>query len=111
MEQRRLGQSGLSLSVLSFGTMTIGGKERFGKMGNLGVAETSRMLDICRDAGVTVIDTADVYSTGAAEEILGEALKGRRRDFVLVSKAFMRLSEGPHAIGLSRKYLMEACDA
>ena len=78
MEQRRLGNSGLSVSVLSFGTMTIGGRDRFGKMGNLGVAETSRILDVCRDAGVTTIDTADVYSFGGAEEILGEALKGRR---------------------------------
>ena len=78
MEQRRFGNSGLSVSVLSFGTMTIGGRDRFGKMGNLGVPETKRMLDVCRDAGVTTIDTADVYSFGASEEILGEALEGQR---------------------------------
>ncbi len=65
MEQRRFGNSGLSVSVLSFGTMTIGGRDRFGKMGNLGVAETSRILDICREAGVTTLDTADIYSFGA----------------------------------------------
>ena len=67
--------------------MTIGGRDRFGKMGNLGVADTSRILDVCREAGVTTLDTADVYSFGGAEEILGEALEGRRHDFVLVTKA------------------------
>lgn len=111
MEQRRFGSSGLSVSVLSFGTMTIGGRDRFGKMGNLGVAETSRILDVCRDAGVTTIDTADIYSFGGAEEILGEALAGRRQDFVLVTKAFMRLGTGAHDVGLSRKHLVEACEA
>ena len=111
MEQRRFGNSGLSVSVLSFGTMTIGGRDRFGKMGNLGVADTARILDACRDAGVTTIDTADVYSFGGAEEILGEALAGRRHDFVLATKAFMRLGNGPHDVGLSRKHLIEACEA
>lgn len=111
MEQRRFGNSGLSVSVLSFGTMTIGGRDRFGKMGNLGVAETSRILDICREAGVTTLDTADIYSFGAAEEILGEALVGRRDDFVLATKAYMRLGTGPHDVGLSRKHLIQACEA
>jgi aryl-alcohol dehydrogenase-like predicted oxidoreductase len=111
MEQRRFGSSGLSVSVLSFGTMTIGGQDRFAKMGNLGVAETSRILDVCREAGVTTIDTADVYSFGAAEEILGEALAGRRNDFVLATKAFMRMGTAPHDVGLSRKHLIEACEA
>jgi aryl-alcohol dehydrogenase-like predicted oxidoreductase len=111
MEQRRFGNSGLSVSVLSFGTMTIGGRDRFGKMGNLGVSETSRILDVCREAGVTAIDTADSYSLGGAEEILGEALEGRRDEFVLITKAFMRLGTGPHDIGLSRKHLIQACEA
>jgi aryl-alcohol dehydrogenase-like predicted oxidoreductase len=111
MEQRRFGDSGLSVSVLSFGTMTVGGRDRFGKMGNLGVSETSRILDVCREAGVTTIDTADIYSFGGAEEILGEALQGRRDDFVLVTKGFMRLGSGPHDVGLSRKHLMQACEA
>ena len=110
MEQRRFGNSGLSVSALSLGTMTIGGRDRFGKMGNLGVPETTRFLDICRDAGVTTIDTADVYSFGASEEILGQALQGRRDDFVLATKAFMRLGTGPHDIGLSRKHLTKACE-
>jgi len=111
MEQRRLGDSGLSMSVFSFGTMTIGGKDRFGKMGNLGVRDTSRMLDICREAGVTTIDTADMYSSGAAEEIIGEALGDRREDFVVVTKVYNRLGNGPHDIGLSRKHVIQACDA
>jgi aryl-alcohol dehydrogenase-like predicted oxidoreductase len=111
MEQRRFGNSGLSVSVLSFGTMTIGGRDRFAKMGNLGVKETSRILDVCRDAGVNTIDTADAYSFGGAEEILGEALQGRRDDFVLVTKVFSRLGTGPHDIGLSRKHLIQGCEA
>jgi len=110
MEQRRLGNSGLSVSVFSFGTMTVGGRDRFGKMGTLDVPETSRMLDVCRDAGVTTIDTADMYSFGGAEEILGEALKGRRDAFVVATKAFMRLGTGPHDVGLSRRHLIHACE-
>ena len=111
MEQRRFGNTGLSASVLSLGTMTIGGRDRFGKMGNLGVPETKRFLDICRDAGVTLIDTADVYSFGASEEILGLALEGRREEFVLVTKVFMRLgTTGPHDVGLSRRHLIKACE-
>ena len=111
MEQRQFGNSGLSVSVLSFGTMTVGGRDRFGKMGNLNVADTARILDICREAGVTTIDTADVYSFGGSEEILGEALQGRRNDFVLATKAYNRMGTGPHDVGLSRKHLIEACEA
>jgi len=111
MEQRQFGRSGLSVSVLSFGTMTVGGRDRFGKMGNLDVADTSKMLDLCREAGVTTLDTADVYSLGAAEEILGQALAGQRDDFVLATKAYNRLGPGPHDVGLSRLHLMRACEA
>jgi aryl-alcohol dehydrogenase-like predicted oxidoreductase len=110
MEQRQFGTSGLSVSVFSFGTMTIGGQDRFGKMGNLGVAETTRILDVCRDAGVTTIDTADAYSSGRSEEILGEALQGRRNDFVLVTKVFVRMGPGPHDTGLSRLHVIKACE-
>jgi aryl-alcohol dehydrogenase-like predicted oxidoreductase len=111
MEQRLIGKSGLSMSVLSFGTMTIGGRDRFQHMGNLGVAEASRMLDICAEAGVTVIDTADMYSFGASEEFLGEALQGRRNQFILVTKVFMRVGTGTHDVGLSRKHIIEGCEA
>ena len=111
MEQRRLGHSGLSVSVLSFGTMTIGGRDRFGKMGNLDLAGTARMLDLCQEAGVTTIDTADMYSFGGAEEILGQALTGRRQSFVLATKVFSRLAPGPHDVGLSRRHILDACEA
>jgi aryl-alcohol dehydrogenase-like predicted oxidoreductase len=111
MEQRFLGNSGLSVSVLSFGTMTIGGRDRFQHMGNLGVDETVRMLDICAEAGVTLIDTADMYSFGGAEEILGEALSGRRQQFTIVTKVYMRVGQGPHDVGLSRKHIVEGCEA
>jgi aryl-alcohol dehydrogenase-like predicted oxidoreductase len=110
MEQRLLGKSGLSMSVLSLGTMTIGGRDRFQHMGTLGVTETKRMLDICSDAGVTVIDTADMYSFGGSEEILGEALEGKRQQFIIVTKVFMRVGQGVHDIGLSRKHIMESCE-
>jgi aryl-alcohol dehydrogenase-like predicted oxidoreductase len=111
MEQRLLGTSGLSVSVLTFGTMTVGGRDRFRHMGNLGVAETIRMLDMCAEAGVTTIDTADVYSFGGAEEILGEALEGRRQEFLIVSKVFQRMGKGAHDVGLSRKRIVEGCEA
>ena len=111
MEQRFLGNSGLSVSVFAFGTMTVGGKDRFQNMGTLGVPDVDRMVGICQDAGVTMIDTADLYSFGAAEEVLGEVLHGRREDFVISTKAFMRMGPGPHDIGLSRKHLMQACEA
>jgi aryl-alcohol dehydrogenase-like predicted oxidoreductase len=111
MEQRQLGRSGLTVSVLSLGTMTVGGVDRFRNMGSLGVADVSRMLDVCLEAGLTVVDTADLYSFGAAEEVLGEALQGRRDQFVLVTKAFMRVGPGVHDVGLSRKHLVAACDA
>ena len=110
MEQRLLGKSGLSLSALSFGTMTVAGRDRFQHMGNLGVDETQRMLDVCAEAGVTVIDTADMYSFGGAEEVLGEALQGKRQQFVIVTKVFMRVGQGAHDIGLSRKHILESCE-
>src|SRR5204863_5875505 len=69
------------------------------------------ILGILRDAGVTTLDTADVYSYGGAEEVLGEALKGRRDEFVLVTKAYQRMAPGPFGTGLSRKYLISACEA
>ena len=98
------------MSVLSFGTMTIGGRDRFQHMGKLGAQEAARMLDICAEAGVTVIDTADMYSYGGAEEILGEVLEGRRHQFVIVTKVFMRVGQGAHDVGLSRKHIVEGCE-
>jgi aryl-alcohol dehydrogenase-like predicted oxidoreductase len=79
MEYRLLGRSGLKVSVLTMGTMTMGGKGNFAKVGNVGLAEAKRQIDLCLDAGINLIDTADVYSGGASEEIVGEALGGKRK--------------------------------
>ena len=91
--------------------MTVGGKDRFRNMGTLGAPETDRMIGIAMDAGVTLIDTADLYSFGEAERVLGEVLQHRRQQLALVTKVFMRVGPGPHDVGLSRKHILEACDA
>lgn len=111
MELRFLGSSGLEVSVLSFGTMTLGGEGRFAAMGNVQVEEARRLAGICLDAGVNLFDTADIYSTGKSEEILGKALGDRRKEVVLATKVFNRLEPGHHKAGLSRKHIMEACEA
>ena len=110
MEQRHLGESGLSVSAFGFGTMTVGGRDRFAQMGNIQAQEASRLIDICLESGVNLIDTADLYSYGAAEEVLGQALQGRRDKVVLATKAFMRVGPGVHDVGLSRKHLLQACE-
>jgi aryl-alcohol dehydrogenase-like predicted oxidoreductase len=77
-------------------------------MGALGVEQASRLIDIAIDHGVTLFDTADIYSEGLAEEVLGAALKGRRQNVQVASKAFSRMGPGPNDLGLSRHHLMEA---
>src|SRR5271156_628413 len=112
MEYRQLGRSGLKISVLTMGTMTMGGKGGFAKVGNVGLDEARRQIDLCLDAGVNLIDTADIYSTGASEEIIGEALGGQRKAGVLIaSKARFPMGEGPNDRGLSRYHLIRACEA
>src|SRR5690348_162736 len=111
MEYRMLGASGLEVSVLSFGTMTLGGEGRFAAMGNVQVEEARRQIEICIEAGVNLFDTADIYSFGKSEEVLGQALGTRRKDIVLATKAFVRLEPGTNRSGLSRRYLMRACEA
>jgi aryl-alcohol dehydrogenase-like predicted oxidoreductase len=106
-----LGASGLEVSILSFGTMTMGGEGRFAAMGNVQVEEARRQVGICMDAGVNLFDTADVYSFGKSEEVLGKALGAKRKDVVLATKAFVRIEEGVNKSGLSRKHLIEACEA
>jgi aryl-alcohol dehydrogenase-like predicted oxidoreductase len=112
MEYRRLGASGFKVPVLSFGTGTFGGKgEFFSQWGSSDVNEARRLVDICINAGVTMFDSADIYSDGAAEEILGQAVKGRPRDAVIVStKATFRCSDEPNAVGSSRFHLLDAVD-
>lgn len=111
MEYRFLGASGLEVSVLSFGTMTLGGEGRFAAMGQVQVEEARRLVGLCIDAGVNLFDTADMYSRGKSEEILGQALGARRKEIVLATKVFMRLDPGPNNNGLSRRYIVEACEA
>ncbi|MGW2997840.1 aldo/keto reductase [Streptomyces sp. NPDC001193] len=111
MEYRRLGASGLQVPALSFGAGTFGGRgPLFGAWGNTGVAEARRLVDICIDAGVTMFDTADVYSDGASEEVLGAALKGRRDQVLISTKAGLPTSEAPGDAGTSRSRLIASVD-
>ena len=110
MELRLLGKSGLEVSVISFGTMTLGGEGRFAAMGNVQAEEARRLIDICIEAGVNLIDTADVYSFGKSEEVLGEALGARRKDILIATKAFVKIEPGTNKAGLSRRHLIEACE-
>jgi aryl-alcohol dehydrogenase-like predicted oxidoreductase len=112
MEFRQLGASGFRVPVLSFGTGTFGGKgEFFGAWGNTDVAEAKRLVDICLDAGLTMFDSADIYSDGAAESVLGGAIKGRRDRVLISTKATFRSGEDPNDVGSSRYHLLKACDA
>ncbi|PJR09328.1 aldo/keto reductase [Sinorhizobium meliloti] len=112
MEYRRLGRSGLKISTITMGTMTIGGGGKFAQVGDVGVADARRYVDLCLDAGVNLIDTADIYSTGACEEIIGEVLGGKRKDGVLIAtKARFSMGPGPNDGGLSRHHLVHACEA
>jgi aryl-alcohol dehydrogenase-like predicted oxidoreductase len=112
MEYRQLGRSGLKVSVLTMGTMTMGGKGPFAKVGNVGLAEARRLIDLCIDAGVNLIDTADVYSAGASEEIVGEALGGKRKGGVLIAtKVRFPMGDGPNDRGLSRYHIVNECEA
>ncbi len=111
MEYRLLGGSGLEVSVLSFGTMTLGGEGRFAAMGSVQEEEARRHVEICIEAGVNLFDTADIYSFGKSEEVLGKALGAHRKDIVLATKVFVRLEAGTNKAGLSRGHILEACDA
>ncbi|HUG62040.1 MAG TPA: aldo/keto reductase [Methylomirabilota bacterium] len=112
MDYRLLGRSGLKVSVLTMGTMTMGGQGNFAKVGNVGLKEARRQIDQVIDAGVNLIDTANVYSEGASEEIIGEALGGKRKNGVLLAtKARFPMGAGPNDRGLSRWHLIEACEA
>ena len=111
MEYQFLGKSGLQVSRISFGTMTFGGSDFFKHVGNSMVKDARRLIDICLDTGVNVFDTADVYSTGLSEEILGKAIGPKRRDQVVIAtKAFGRMGPGLHEGGCSRLHIIKACD-
>jgi len=111
MEMRRLGSSGLQVSALGFGTMTFGGKDNFSAVGTTQVDEARRLVDLCLEAGVNLFDTADVYSQGASEEVLGQALEGRRDDVILATKVHGRMGDGPNDVGQSRHHIMRGCEA
>jgi aryl-alcohol dehydrogenase-like predicted oxidoreductase len=112
MDYRHLGKSGLKVPVLSFGTGTFGGQgPLFSAWGRSGLTEASRLIDVCLDAGVNLFDTADVYSNGASEEILGAALKGRRARALISTKTSLPMGDGPYDAGSSRSRLLAAVDA
>ncbi len=113
MEYRYLGASGFRVPALSFGTGTFGGQGDFFKeWGNTDAAGARRLLDVCLDAGVNMFDSADIYSKGAAESILGEAIKGRPRDALIIStKATFRFGDGENQVGSSRHHLINSLDA
>jgi len=112
MEYRLLGGSGFRVSALSFGTGTFGGDHPFfGKWGNSDVEQARRLVDICLDAGVTMFDTADVYSHGQSEEILGQAVAGRRDQLLLATKATFRMSDESNDVGTSRFHLLRSVEA
>ncbi|HEV3425425.1 MAG TPA: aldo/keto reductase [Paraburkholderia sp.] len=112
MEYRHLGASGFKVPVLSFGTGTFGGKgEFFEAWGATDVAEARRLIDICLDAGVSMFDSADIYSGGASEAVLGEAIKGKRDKVIISTKATFRFDETPNNVGSSRFHLVQAVDA
>ena len=111
MDYRQLGRSGLRFSELVLGTMGFGGSGQFRSVGTIDLDGARRQIDMALDAGVNVIDTADIYSTGASEEIIGQALSGRRDQVLLASKARFAMGQGPNDAGLSRHHLIEACEA
>lgn len=111
MEFRRLGKSGLRVPALSFGTATFGGNTDFFKAwGSTDVAGASRLVDVCLDHGVIMFDSADGYSKGLAEEILGQAIKGKRDRLLISTKATFPTGEGPNDYGSSRQHLIDAVD-
>lgn len=112
MEFRTLGRSGFKVPVLSLGTGTFGGRNEFFKaFGETDVAGATRLVDVCLDAGLTMFDSADVYSAGAAEEILGQAIKGRRDRVLVSTKGTFAAGPGPNDVGSSRFHLIRAVEA
>jgi aryl-alcohol dehydrogenase-like predicted oxidoreductase len=111
MEYRQLGRAGLRVSRLTLGTMTFGGRGKFRDVGQTDLEGARHQIDMALEAGVNLIDTADVYSDGTAEEIVGRVLQGRRDDVLIATKARFQMGPGPNDAGLSRHHLTEACEA
>ncbi len=110
MEHRQLGASGFKVPVLSLGTATFGGEGAFKGFGESDAGEATRLVDICLDAGLTMFDSADAYSAGKAEEILGQAIKGRRDRVIISTKSAFRVGPGPNDLGSSRYHLIRAVE-
>jgi aryl-alcohol dehydrogenase-like predicted oxidoreductase len=111
MEYRQLGRCGLMVPALTLGTGTFGGTQMFKEWGDTDTKEATRLVDVCIEAGLTMLDSADIYSSGLAEEILGKAIKGRRDKVLISTKATFRSGEGPNDVGSSRVHLLQAVDA
>jgi aryl-alcohol dehydrogenase-like predicted oxidoreductase len=111
MDYRQLGRSGLKISALTLGTMTYGGGGKFAKVGAVMHDEARTQIDLALDAGVNLIDTADVYSNGLSEEIVGAAVKSRRDQVLLTTKVRFDMGDGPNDGGLSRHHLIRGCEA
>lgn len=111
MEMRFLGSTGLKVSELCLGTMTFGGRGYWQAIGGLEQPEADKLVGMALDGGINFFDTADVYSEGRSEELLGKALGARRPQVILATKVRGRMGEGPNDIGLSRHHIIEACEA
>lgn len=111
MEYRSLGRSGLKVSAFSFGAMTFGGSGMFANIGDTQAADARRQIDMCLDAGVNLIDTANMYSQGESEELVAEALGNRRPDVLIATKFFGRTGPGANDMGGSRHNIINACEA
>lgn len=111
MEKRFLGRSGLQVSTLSFGLMTFGGSGMFKGVGTTQVEDAARQLDMAMDAGVTLFDTADIYSGGDSETILAQALGNKRHSILIATKVYGMMGKGDHDRGLSRQHIIAACEA
>jgi aryl-alcohol dehydrogenase-like predicted oxidoreductase len=111
MQYRLLGRSGLKVSAITLGTMNFGREDPSKPLFSLGVTEAKRHLDLCLDHGVNLIDTSDGYARGASEDIIGEALEGKRDQVLLATKCFNRMGPGPNDTGLSRYHIIASCEA
>jgi len=111
MQYRQLGNTGLMVSCLTVGTMTWGGVDIFSHIGSVDIQEARLQLDMAMDRGVNMVDTSNIYSFGKSEEILGQALAGRRDRMIIATKVRAPMGTGPNDVGLSRHHIIEACDA
>ena len=110
MQYRTLGRTGLKVSAVTMGTFTFGGRGGFARAGAQGVAEARSLVDLCVERGVNMIDTANMYSTGLSEEIVGEVVDARRDDVMITTKARMPIGDGPNDEGASRFHLIRECE-